>query len=848
MRSLYTIILKKFLASSLLPILVIESTLVLALFTLNKQQASAFREELKAISTSSFNQIIAETTAILETSFQTLESEALRLRNAAGTMLAHPERYDYPELKVIREAPFYRDDVGGKSRVYTTNVSRLDKKARKELELLALLSPLLEEAVKANGQMISAGWINLGNTHALQYPPIPVADQVPGDLDVTLYPFYYAADPEHNPEKEVVFLPLYTESWALEVGELSAYIAPIYADGKFRGVVGLTATGGTVTGAMRQLDLPYDAYAMLLDGEGTLLAGSDDAKILEDFGAESFDALHRKGAFGNGPGVIRPETLAPEANPEKIVLARPIGKSGFRLVLVAEKARMFREIEKVYRQTKGIGYYILLFITLFYTVYFLLAFQWIRRLARKLSDPLKNIVQFSLRLGTDKENRLEKSDIAEFEELNKNLQLVHRKLTDMLIVDELTGLPNRRKLALDLEKGKAAALLIANIDRFKHLNDVYGHDAGDFVIRELGRALGKVPCIGCTLYRLGGDEFAYLIGESDREGLEKLSARVRTRAENTRILYNDIEILLTVSAGMALSDGVEKRALLAKADIALSEAKRRKKPVLYSPELESKMAYEENLRWSRKVKEAIKENRVVPFFQPIVSLKTGRIDKLEGLARIVDGNEVIPPFFFIEPAKNTGVLPAITRRMIAGVFAAAQRFPDREFSINVSFSDFDDEEMLPFITQTLEESGVAPERIVFEVLETEALSDQANAERFILRLKELGCKVAIDDFGSGYSNFGHFLKMEVDYIKIDGQFIKNINEDPNSLKIAQTIAGFSKMLGTRTIAEFVATPEIVETVKKLGVDYGQGYAFSKPVPLEELEPLFNAEKEADPLA
>jgi len=240
--------------------------------------------------------------------------------------------------------------------------------------------------------------------------------------------------------------------------------------------------------------------------------------------------------------------------------------------------------------------------------------------------------------------------------------------------------------------------------------------------------------------------------------------------------------------------------------------------------------YEKNLSMSKTLRDAIEGDWLTPYFQPIVDVKTGEIKKYESLIRIVkpDGDE-LSPFMFLDVAKATRLYPRITRAVILKSF---EIFKNRKefFSINLSIEDILDSETSSFVINTLANYNLG-NRVIFEILESEGIENYEEAAKFLYNVKNMGAKIAIDDFGSGHSNFEHLARLNVDIIKIDGSLIKNIDVNKNAEIIAQTIVSFAQKLNIESVAEFVHSKEVYDKIKEIGVDYAQGYYFGKPSPM-----------------
>lgn len=423
------------------------------------------------------------------------------------------------------------------------------------------------------------------------------------------------------------------------------------------------------------------------------------------------------------------------------------------------------------------------------------------------------------------------------------LLLVARLLNRLhfLHTDTLTQLPNREKLLMDLGKANSGTLLLVNIDAFKEINDFYGHQCGDHVIGQLAAALRRFlddqpGASASQLYRLPADEMAIWIRESmDRRTLDELTSALLASVNGLTVSWLNHRIPLSVTIGVSTSlqpDGTHDTdgQLLTSANIALKFARQHKLACqLYDPEQKTRESYEHNLVWANRLKKALNEGRIVPFFQPILDLKTGRIDKFECLARMIDEQgQPVSPLEFLAVAKKIRLYRYITRTMVQQCFS---RFADNqyEFSLNLSCEDLLDPELMNFITNSLEQSNIAP-RVIFEILESEGIENYAEVRQFIDKVKQLGCRIAIDDFGTGYSNFEHLLRLDVDIIKIDGSLVENLDSDPVAFSVTRGIHLFASGLGMQTVAEYVHSPVVMEKVQSLNIDFAQGYHVGEPSP------------------
>ena len=408
-----------------------------------------------------------------------------------------------------------------------------------------------------------------------------------------------------------------------------------------------------------------------------------------------------------------------------------------------------------------------------------------------------------------------------------------------LYTDPLTQLPNRERLLVDLRRRPSASLVLMNIDGFKEINDFYGHQCGDHVILTLSARLQDYlqsqPLSGSgRLYRMPADELAiWRPGQADEARLVRLAQGLQDLVGSLRVQWEEHDITLRVSMGLAstrMPDGEKLPAerLLPSANIALEHARLAQVGYrVYDPAERARENYEHNLVWANKLKLALEEDRLVPFFQPIMNLASGRIEKFECLVRMLDEHgEPISPAMFLPIARKIRLYRSVTRCMID---LSLQWFATNsyEFSLNLSTEDLLDPDLHDFIVERLQDRSLA-ERVIFEVLESESIENYEPVRLFIDRVKVLGCRVAIDDFGSGYSNFEHLLRLNVDLIKIDGSLIRQLDTDSNAMTLTQGIVRFAHELGLQTVAEFVHSPAILAQVRALGIDFAQGACIGMP--------------------
>lgn len=403
-------------------------------------------------------------------------------------------------------------------------------------------------------------------------------------------------------------------------------------------------------------------------------------------------------------------------------------------------------------------------------------------------------------------------------------------INNFLHIDSLTGYPNRTKLIQDLKKTSTPILSLAIIDLkdFKEINDFYGNQIGDFVLKQVADFINSQLSKDQTLYKFHADTYCIANYTLDRQSFIKLIKDILNKIDDEVIVCDQYEIDIRAIAGLSFSTKNNK---LITADLALQAAKKNNKQyVIFYDELDNLQEYENNMTWTKKLKKAITEDKIVVYFQPLIDNETLKTVKYECLVRMIDDDRIVSPFFFLDIAKKSNQYTKITKIVIEKAFSAFAHL-GFDFSINISYDDIEEESFLEFIKQMLQkynQNNIA-NRVIFEILEDQNIKNYKLLNNFISEVKALGCKIAIDDFGSGYSNFEHIIQMKIDYLKIDSSLIKNIAIDDNSYQVTKTIVDFAKNLNLKTIAEFVENKDIFDITKAMGINYSQGYYFSPPL-------------------
>ncbi|MCW9027109.1 MAG: EAL domain-containing protein, partial [Thiovulaceae bacterium] len=375
------------------------------------------------------------------------------------------------------------------------------------------------------------------------------------------------------------------------------------------------------------------------------------------------------------------------------------------------------------------------------------------------------------------------------------------KLKSISSTDSLTGLGNRVSLIKLISKHKNGVLCLINIDRFKEINDTQGHEIGDMIIKELGdRIFNFLNDDVYTIYRVQADVFAIYTNKNNEQSvIDDITNFIDTIGKKP-YRVNDINIILTYTCGIA-SDNEN---IFTYADIALNEAKQKKIRVkAYDDSMNNIEEYKQNILWVKKLYKALSDDKIKPYFQPIYNYHTKKIEKYECLMRLLEDDKVVFPGEYLDVAKKTKLYHELTYKMVE---KSIDKFTlcEAEFSINLSIEDLMNEDLMNFIYDYSIMNNVF-NKLVLEIVESEEIEDSDFISKTITKFKEKGAKIAIDDFGSGYSNYDYLISLQADYIKIDGSIIKHILEDERTAEVVKSIVNFAQRSNMKTIAEFVSS-------------------------------------------
>ncbi|MHB8985353.1 MAG: sensor domain-containing protein [Eubacteriales bacterium] len=439
-----------------------------------------------------------------------------------------------------------------------------------------------------------------------------------------------------------------------------------------------------------------------------------------------------------------------------------------------------------------------------------------------------------------------RKSIASFVDIS-NIKQGEAQLKYLATHDYLTSIPNRysfeeslKKAVAKAKRGRESALLFLDIDNFKLVNDTKGHAAGDDLLIRVANSIKENLRESDFLARLGGDEFGVMLEEATIDEARLVAEKLRQIIEE-----KDFWVLkhgcfnLSLSIGVVMIDGaLNSQRLLSLADTALYSAKEkgRNRVVMIDPDEEITVKFAEINHLVAQVKNAVKEDSFVLHFQPVVRVANGKTIHYEVLIRMKgEDGRLISPQAFIPAAERFGLMPQVDRWVVGESLEVLRRHPGLNLFINISGASLSEESLLVYIEEIIKRCGLDPSRMGFEITETAAVKDMVLARRWIERLKKLGCQFALDDFGIGLSSFSYLRMLPVDYLKIDGSFIRNLDKDPSHRALVDAMSTVARSLGKKAVAEYVESEEILKILKELKVDCAQGYYLGFPAAIIELQ-------------
>lgn len=456
------------------------------------------------------------------------------------------------------------------------------------------------------------------------------------------------------------------------------------------------------------------------------------------------------------------------------------------------------------------------------------------------------IPRISLALTLKQERNLRKRHEEDLGNELAERKVMEARLQYLVGHDDLTGLANRRRLEQALELAvihaknfqRTSAMLYLDLDQFKIVNDTEGHDCGDRMLISLANLLRQQIDPSNTLARIGSDEFVVLVENTSAEEATEVAERLRKTIDEFRFESGIRTYHICACVGIALinpAENVSASEILTRADQACHIAKSRGRNIVHTyNNSDSELAYlRQDVYWMPLIRNAIANNKFRFAFQPVVRVSDGQIRHYEALLRMVDEEgELILPDNFIPVAERMGLIHQIDMWVIEHAIDFLESLPPQQshisLNINISGHAFHDQSLLPLIQKKLEMTWVSAHRLTFEITETAAIANFAETREMVARLRALGCRFALDDFGAGFNSFQYLKNFPVDFLKIDGGFIVNLHNDPVDQVLVKSMIDIAHSLGKKTVAEYIESPQSLALLRNFGVDYMQGNYLGAP--------------------
>ena len=429
------------------------------------------------------------------------------------------------------------------------------------------------------------------------------------------------------------------------------------------------------------------------------------------------------------------------------------------------------------------------------------------------------------------------------EDTSRALQKRERRLLHLANHDQLTGLANRHRFVAELEAELArcadsaarSALFFVDLDQFKYVNDTCGHAAGDHLLQLAAQQLRYAVRPDDFIARFGGDEFVVLVRNVSRNEARVAATKVLELMRGLKHVEREQVFHLQCSVGVAMIHGrLTSHELIAQSDIACRTAKAhgRNRVEIYSAAGKQSEEIAKDVATTNRLRAALESDGFELLYQPLMHVKTRTISHYETLLRLPTDDGVLSPGAFLPAAFRFGLMADIDRwvlkRVVQSLAELTPSMPDLKLSTNLSGFAFEDEGLAAYLRALLKEHDVAGDRLVLEITEQLAVRFAASTDRQIAMLRDLGCQLAIDDFGSGYSSFSYLKQLPVDFLKIDGSFIKGLARDPVDQAMVRMVGEVARAAGMLTVAEYVHSAATFEMLVKYGIDYAQGYFIGKP--------------------
>jgi diguanylate cyclase (GGDEF)-like protein len=465
----------------------------------------------------------------------------------------------------------------------------------------------------------------------------------------------------------------------------------------------------------------------------------------------------------------------------------------------------------------------------------------------ELQEPLAEIAHGRMDVGFPiSRHRETRAIVTALSDTLRALEKREEHLRHLANHDPVTGLYSRHRLTAELEAASAAwrsgndwtALCFIDLDQFKYVNDTCGHPAGDQVLKLASDQIRRAVRSDDFVCRFGGDEFIVLLREVTRHQAGVIAERILEQMRSFRYVEQGQTFHVQCSIGVASINFSRFTAheVIAQADMACQTAKTlgRNRAEFYKVSGKQGEMMMQDVAWTRIIRDALEGEGFVLYYQPLMHIRTGRVSHYEVLLRLQTENGLTGPLSFLPAATRFGLMGDIDQWVVRNAVQALSRFrlvqPGLRFSINLSSFSLDRESFADEVRDLLREYSIPGDHIVFEITEQVAVRFAVETDKQIAKLRELGCRIAIDDFGTGYSSFSYLKHLPVDYLKIDGSFIRSLTQDAVDQSMVRMVGEVARAAGIQTVAEYVQSEDILSMLAQLGIDYAQGFHIGRPAP------------------
>ncbi len=896
------LIFKKFFRSALIPIFFIEIILLVLYFGINSYAAGEIEQTLLRIAKDNAQKILSGEAWKIDQQMKEVSRLARVMQRDHERFFKELPNCIMPNFDakygVHSNGVYYKLVDNGGASLYYSSATRIGPAELRKAVCSESLDTLLKSIVDSN-PIVSQAYLNTSDNMNRLYPFMVDA---PGQYGPTLvmkdYNFYYLADEKHDPERDVKWTEAYLDPAGQ--GWMISAVVPIYYKNVLEGVSGLDVTIDALIKNVLDMKLSWATGAFLVDGSGMIIAMSPEIERILDLKElkehvynttisstvikpseyninKLKDEVLRQqlvGALSSQSKIDMPSLTIHE---KKYLLHRElIAETDWRLMMLIDQQAIYADIERLNVLSKRIGWAAIALMVVFYIIFFFYLLAKARMLAARIANPIQRLTKLTSDVGIEKEvEKISGIGIFEIDALLKNFnkmiaelsnrseQILESRLQEELHIQEneilkrqantdfLTGLPNRvlgrelgeQAIKLAARTNGMSATLFLDLDKFKQINDNYGHAVGDLLLKDVASRLLLCLRESDSLSRLSGDEFMIVLSQvSSQQAIATVCEKI-LKSLSQPFDIDGLQIRTSFSIGISVfpEDGEDIDTLLRQADVALFEAKRKGRNTYQFFDQNMMDSLNRYTRTRDQLQLALARHEFEVYFQPQVRLDNGALIGVEALIRWNHPSEgSILPGDFINVAEESGLILSIGEFVLGDACKKLEKWQQQGLSnftmaINISPIQFRLEYLQSMISRALNETKLARGSLEFEITESVLLDDTKEVQACFELLHSNDLRVAIDDFGTGYSSLSYLRRFNVDTIKIDKSFIANLLENSETEILVGAIIQLAKGLKLKTLAEGVESQAVAEKLAAMGCDYGQGYFYGRPMTSQDFE-------------